>query len=214
MKISLLSGEFPTMKRLMMVGLLAAAFGFLAARPGYAGIVSVTTSGAGGTVHNLAIDTLVNFHDAVGFYADFTSQGGIDVNVTVDGPGIYYVGYVNITNDTTSTFSTFYAYLLAEPPGSVIGLTSYSGGTFGGGPTYTPPDAPTSVAFNGPPGIGVGDSTSLYVGVYIPPADTGTQSFQVLLTPTAVPEPSSIVLGLIGALASIGVGPLRVRRKR
>ena len=177
------------MKRLMMVALIALTFGFLGARPGYAEITYVAVSGPGGSVRNLAIDTLVNFHDAVGFYADYTAQAAIDVNVTVDGPGIYYVGYVNIANDTTSTFPSFYAYLDSAPTGSVIGLVSWSSATFGSGVTGSPPDAPTSVAFNGPPGIEIGDSTSLYVGVYIPPADTGTQTFEVILTPTAVPEP-------------------------
>ncbi len=91
-------------KRLKAAGLIASTLGLLAARPGHAEIVSVTTSGSGGTVRNLMIDTEVNRNDGVGFYADYTSKGAIDVNVTVDSPGIYYVGYANITNDTSSSF--------------------------------------------------------------------------------------------------------------
>jgi hypothetical protein len=196
-------------KRLMMIGLTALTFGFVAARPGYADIVSVNTSGSGGSVRNLMIDTMVNFHDAVGFYADYTSLAGINVNVTVDGPGIYYVGYVNITDDTTNAFPSFYAYLTDAPTDSVIGLASYSNATFGDGIS----GSPTSVAFNGPPGLAIGDSTSLYVGVVIPQADTGTQTFTVILTPTALPEPSSLVLGLIGTVAGLGYGARRVRSK-
>jgi len=36
----LLSGEFAMMKRLMMVGMIAATFGLLAAKPVYAGITT------------------------------------------------------------------------------------------------------------------------------------------------------------------------------
>jgi PEP-CTERM motif len=55
---------------------------------------------------------------------------------------------------------------------------------------------------------------SLFVGIYIPPTATGTQTFQVILTPTAVPEPSSLVLGLIGANAGIGYGARQLGRVR
>jgi hypothetical protein len=199
----------------MMVGMIVTTFGFLAAPPGYAEIISASAAGPGGTVHNLAIHTLVNLNDGVGFYADYTSLAGINVNVTVDGPGIYYVGYVNITNDTSSAFPSFYAYLNSAPAGSVLGGASYSASTFSNGVTFSPPADPTSVSFNGPPGIGPnGDSTSLYAQIYIPPTATGTQSFGVLLTPTAVPEPSTFLVGLIGAMPLIGYGARRPRQRR
>jgi hypothetical protein len=199
-------------KQLMMVGMIASTFGLLAPRSGYAEIIAADASGPGGTVHNLSINTLVNFHDAVGFYADYTSRAGINVDVTVDSPGIYYVGYVNITNDTSSAFPSFYAYLTSSPAGSVIAGASYSSSTFSNGVTFSPPAAATSVSFNGPPGIGPGgDSTSLYVILYIPPTAMGTQSFDVLLTPVGVPEPSSFVVGLLGAIPLVVFGARRVR---
>ncbi len=201
-------------KRLIMVGMIASTFGILAARPGYAEIVSASAGGPGGTVRNLQIQTLVSLDDSVGFYADYTSRAGIDVNVTIDGPGIYYVGYVNITNDTSSAFSSFYAYLDSAPTGSALGSASYANSAFMNGVTFSPSGLPTSVSFNGPPGIGPnGDSTSLYVGIYIPPTATGTQSFEVILTPTAIPEPSTFVLGLIGAIAGLGHGARWLWRK-
>ena len=214
---SIVSGELAMMKRLMMVGLIASTFGVVGGRPGYAQITSVTVDAPGNLVPYLQIDSLVNYDDAVAFKAYYLTPAAVDFDVTVAGPGIYYVGYGYIENDTTATFPSFYGYLDSAPAGSVIGLASYSPSTFGNGVSGSPPDAPTSITFNGPPGLGVGDGTSLYVGIYIPPADTGTQTFELALTPTAasVPEPSSLVLGLIAGLAmGFGYGTHRIKSVR
>jgi hypothetical protein len=87
---------------------------------------------------------------------------------------------------------------------------SWDGEVFNNGTSFIPAVA-TEVSFNGPPGIGPGDSTSLGVGFYIPSSVTGPQTFEVLLTPTAVPEPSTWAMILVGLAGLAYAGSWRSR---
>ena len=203
---------------LIRAGMLAWALGILLPRPGFAQqgeITSVTTNGIsappGPLVPILEIDTMQNRNDAVLFDAYLFNTGSLDFNVSVSGPGTYYIGYGRIFNVTDYNgpgvlFSSIEADLLYAPSGSAIGLVSYDPTAFSG----ITVNSMTSVTFDGPPGIAPEGSASLYVGVDI--TASGPQTFQLDLTPN-VPEPSTLVLGLIGIGSGLGCAASRLWRR-
>jgi PEP-CTERM motif len=67
------------------------------------------------------------------------------------------------------------------------------------------------VAFNGPPGLGAGNSTDIEVIISVP--SSGPETFEVVLTPTAVPEPSTWAMMLLG-FAGLGYAGYRRRCAR
>jgi hypothetical protein len=203
---------------LLRAGMIASALGVLLARPGFAQqgeITSVTTNGIsappGPLVPVLEIDTLQNRNDAVLFDAYLFTTGSLDFNLSVTGPGTYYIGYGRIFNETDYDgpgvlFSSVEADLLNAPSGSAIGLASYDPTAFSG----ITVNSMTSITFNGAPGIAPEGSASLYVGVDI--TGSGPQTFELELTPT-VPEPSTLVLGLIGVGSGLGYAASRRWRR-
>jgi PEP-CTERM motif len=103
--------------------------------------------------------------------------------------------------------------LVSVPAGSTLNEASYDGGTFTNGVTFTPPfPNVTLITFQGPPGILAGDTTQIGIGFVI--NASGPQTVEIVLTPAAVPEPSTLTLGLIGAIASVGYCARRSRRQR
>ncbi len=201
------------MRRLIGVGILVSAFGILFARHASAGFTGASASGPGGTVTNLAIETTFTTDDSIQFDANYTAAGPIDFFLTLNGTGNYFVGapFGNITNSTSSTFPSFYAFLVSAPAGSTFNEASWQGATFSNGTTFIPPfPMTTTVTFNGPPGLVAGATTSIGVGFSI--SASGPQTVEIVLTPTAIPEPSTFTLGLIGAIASLGYGARRFRR--
>jgi hypothetical protein len=209
-----LQGSSAMIRRLMCVGILVSAFGILFVGHASAGFTSVSASGAGGTVTNLAIATTFSIDDSIQFDANYTSPAPIDLFLTLNGTGNYFIGapFGGITNSTSSTFPSFYAYLVNAPAGSTFNESSWENGIFSNGTTSFPPyPNTTTVIFNGPPGIGAGGSTQIGVGFMI--NASGPQSVEVVLTPTSIPEPSTFTLGLIGAIASLGYCPRRFRRQ-
>jgi hypothetical protein len=189
----------------LAIGTLLISMSGLLARPASAEIVSVNASGPGGAVSSLTIDTTFTTNDSVSFEATYTSATRIVLTLTVDGSGNYFIGAPlgTITNDTGASFPSFYALLVGAPAGVDLVEASWNSDAFSNGVVFGPasPDT-TEVTFNGPPGIGAGASTSLGVGFTIPGSVAGSQTFEVVLTPSvaSVPEPSTFVLGLIGAL--------------
>jgi hypothetical protein len=152
----------------------------------------VSASGPGGTVSSLQIDTTFTTDDSVNFDATYTSPTRIVLTLSVDGTGNYFIGLPDgaVTNDTGASFASFHALLVGALAGATFNQASWVSGTFSNGTTFTPPFPDTTqVTYNGPPGIGVGDTTMLGVGFSIPVS--GPQTFEVVLTPTvaSVPDP-------------------------
>lgn len=208
---------------MIRVATFASAICLLLARPGLAQnqgeITNVTTNGTTSgppmpptpLVANLSITTLQNRDDSVYYDAYLFNAGPLDFNVTVDGPGTYYIGYgriFNVSDDYGApiNFTGIEASLQNAPTGSAIGLVSYDDHF-----SSITVISPTTLTLNGPPGIPVEESASFYVGVDI--TGSGPQTFEVVLTPT-VPEPSSLVLGLISAVAGLGYATCRRRRRK
>jgi hypothetical protein len=209
-----LQGSSAMMRRLICVGILVSAFGILFARHASAGFTGASASGPGGTVTNLAIETTFTTDDSIQFDANYTAAAPIDFFLTLDGTGSYFVGapFGGVTNSTSSTFPSFYAYLVSAPAGTLFNEASWNSGTFSNGVTFTPPFPNTTlITFNGPPGILAGATTDIGVGFSI--SASGPQTVEFVLTPTAIPEPSTFTLGLIGAIASLGYGARRFRRQ-
>jgi hypothetical protein len=205
-------------RKLICVGILGSAFSISFAGHASAGFISASASGPGGTVTNLAITTVFVTDDNIQFDANYTSKAPIDFFLTLNGEGNYFIGAGSggITNSTSSTFPSFYADLVTASAGTRFNETSWDGDVFSNGTTFVPPfPNATTVTFNGPPGLLAGDSTNIGVGFSI--SDSGPQSFEVVLTPTvlsSIPEPSTITLGLIGAIAvSFGYLACRFRRQ-
>ncbi len=211
---------------LIRAGMLASALGALLTTPGLAQtqgqITSVTTNGttAGAMPPTpylpiLSITNFQNLNDSVFFDAYLFTPGSLDFNVTVSGPGEYFIGNGRVFNVTDFNgpgtgigFIGLEATLLNAPAGSGIGQIitdpqSYTGFTL---------NSPTSVTFNGPPGIPVEESAFFNVGYDI--TGSGPETFEVVLTPLTVPEPSTLVLGLIGAVAGLGYAARRRWRRR
>jgi hypothetical protein len=198
-------------RSLFRAAMIASALGALLARPGFAQsqgeITGVTSNGTDLPpgpiiVHNLRIATLQNRNDEVMFNSYFLAPATLDFTVNVSGPGNYFVGYGSLENDTNFSgpgviFPSISADLVNAPAGSTLVGASYSLANFSNNVTQT---SPTSLTFNAPPGIPVGDATSLYVIVDV--TAPGPQTFDVTLT--AVPEPSTVILGLIAAAAGLG----------
>jgi hypothetical protein len=202
------------MRRLICMGFLVPAFGVLLAGQASAGFTGASASGPGGTVTNLAIETTFSTDDSIQFDANYTSPGPIDFFLTLNGSGDYFVGspFGNITNSTGSTFPSFYAYLVSAPAGSTFNESSWDGAVFNNGTTISPPfPNSTLVTFNGPPGLTPGSTTQIGVGFSI--SASGPQTVEIVLTPTAGPEPSTFALGLIGVIAGLGQCVRRLRRQ-
>jgi hypothetical protein len=198
-------------RRLLCAGMLVSAFGVPFARNASAQITAVNASGPGGTVTDLAFTS-----DNIQYSADYTSRAEIDFFITVSGPGTYDVGFpiANVTNSTGSLFSSFYAYLVDAPAGSTFNSAGWNSNVFSNDPIFIPPfPNTTELLYSGAPGLAAGDTTIISAGFQIPAADSGTQSVEVILTPAAIPEPSSFVLGLIGTIAGLGYCVRRFRRQ-
>jgi hypothetical protein len=184
------------------------------AAPASAAITSVSASGPGGTVSSLAIGTTFTTDDSVNFDATYTSPAPIIFTVTINGSGHYFIGTTSdVTNDTSASFPSFYALLVGAPSGAILNEASWQGATFSNGVSFTPPfPNTTEVSFNGPPGIGAGDTTQLGVGFTI--SNSGSETFEVVLTPTvvSVPESSTWAMMLLG-FAGLGFVGYRTTRK-
>ena len=202
-------------RKLMALGTLALALASASTRPARGDITAVSSSGPGGTVSNLGITTTFSANDSVQFDANFTSLAPIDLTLTVNGPGMYFVGapFGFITNSTSEAFPSFYAYMVGPPAGTLFDEASWQDAVFSNGVSFLPPfPNTTEILFSGPPGLGVGDTTSIGVGFQI--TATGTNTLDIVLSPVPVPEPSSLVLGLIGAVTGLGYGSSRTLRLR
>lgn len=200
--------------RLVIAVLLISASGLLVP-PASAEITSVSAAGSGGTVSSLAIETTFATDDSVQLDADYTSWAGIALTLTVNGSGNYFIGspeLATITDSTGASFPSFFAFLVGAPAGATFNESSWESNVFTNGTSLTPPyPNATEVSFNGPPGLGAGDSTSIGVGFSIPVS--GPQTFEVILTPTAaVPEPSTWATMLLG-FAGLGYAGWRTQRK-
>jgi hypothetical protein len=203
--------------RMIGFGMLVAVLGVLSAGDASAGILSATASGPGGTVTNIVIDTANVTNDAISFDATYTALAPITFDLTVSGPGEYFIGFLtgSLTNSTGSSFSSFYTYLENAPSGSEMNEAGYNSFVFSS-VTFIPEVNPTSITFNGPPGLATGGTTDIYTAIDIPGSVSGTQTFQVVWTPTplSVPEPSTLVLGLTAAIVGLGcLAPRRARRQ-
>ena len=200
--------------------LLASALGVLLARPGFAQpqgeITNLTSNGTAApmpptpAVPTLSITSLVNRNDSAFFDAYLFTTGSLDFNVTVSGPGTYYIGNGRIFNATDYMgsgtgigFMGLEATLLNAPAGSGIGPIETDPQHFTG---FTL-NSLTSITFNGPPGIPVEESAFFNVGYNI--TGSGPETFEVVLSPLAVPEPSTLVLGFIAAAAGLGYAARR-----
>ena len=165
---------------------------------------------------SLAIDTLFNTDNSVSFDATYTSAAQIVLTLTVNGSGDYFIGAPgNITNSTSASFPSFFALLVGAPAGATFDKSSWDGSVFSNGTVLSPPfPNSTETTFNGPPGIGAGDSTTLGVGFSIPASAVGPQTFEVVLTPSvaSVPEPSTWAMMLLG-FAGLGFTGYRRRQK-
>jgi hypothetical protein len=171
-------------------------------RPAFASqITSVSASGTGGTVTNLAIGTAFTTNDSIAFKANFTATAPINFAITVNGAGNFDLGYPvdQVTNSTGHAWPTFTMNLLGAPAGSTMNQFSFDTGVFSGG-TYTPPfPNATSLKLAGGTGVLNGHNADLSVGFNI----VSAASFNVTFTPPSVPEPSSSVLMTIAVALSL-----------
>jgi hypothetical protein len=193
------------MHRLIRMGIVVSAVGVLFAGHASAGITGVS----------LAIETTFSTDDSVQFNANYTANAGIDLFITLNGTGNYFIGapFGGITNSTSSTFPNFYAFLVNAPAGTTFNESSWEGAIFSGGTSINPPFPNASeTVFHGPPGIVPNGSTDIGVGFTV--SASGPQTLEIILSPLAsVPEPSSFTLALIGAIAA-GYCARRSRRHR
>ncbi len=162
----------------------------------------------------LTIGTTFTTDDSVNFAATYTSASEIVLTLSLDGSGTYYIGAGNghITNDTGAAFPSFYALLVGAPAGVTFNESSWNSAIFSNGTALSPPyPNATQVTFSGPPGLGSGDSTQIGVGFM--DSDSGSQTFEVVLTPTlaSVPEPAgwAVMLAGFGGLGAV----MRSRRR-
>jgi PEP-CTERM motif len=186
-------------RRLAAAVLLISVCGLLAA-PASAQITSVSAAGPGGTVSSLAIgSTFFGTDDSIQFDANYTSPAPIVFTLTVDGSGDYFIGvpFGDITNGTGGSFPSFFAFLMGAPAGVAFDGAGWDPAVFSSGTNFPP--STSEVALNGPPGLGAGNSTGIEVFVSVP--SSGLETFEVVLTPVAVPEPSTwamLALGFAG----------------
>jgi hypothetical protein len=203
--------------RLVVAVLLIISVSGLLAPPASAEITSVSAAGPGGTVSSLAIETTYVTDDSVQFDANYTSPAQIVFTLTVDGSGAYFIGapFGDVTNSTSTSFPSLFAYLVEAPVGTTLNEAGWDSHVFSNGPTFIPSfPITTEVAFTGPPGLGSGASTDISVGFAVPVSVSGPYTVEVVLTPTAAPEPSTWALLLLG-FAGIGyVGYRRAREPR
>ena len=211
---------------LIRAAMFALALGVLLARPGFAQtqgqITDVTTNGTTTgppmpplpLVLNLSITNIQNRNDSVAFDAYLFSTGPLDFNVTVSGPGMYFIGNGRVFNVTDFAgpgtgidFSGLEATLENAPAGSQIGSYERDPKSYASATVINP----TTIVFNGPPGIPVEQSAFFNVGYDI--TGSGPQTFEVVLAPQTVPEPSTLVMGLIAAVAGLGFAARRRRRQ-
>jgi PEP-CTERM motif len=204
--------EITSMTHRLVVAVLLISVSGLLAPPASAEITSVSAAGPGGTVSSLAIETTFMTDDSVQFDANYTSPARIVLTLTVDGSGNYFIGapFGDITNGTGASFPSFFAFLVGAPAGVTFDEASWEDAVFSNGANFIPPTS--EVAFNGPPGLGAGDSTEIGVGFSVP--SSGPETFEVVLTPTAaaVPEPSTWAMMLLG-FAGLGYLGYRSSRK-
>jgi hypothetical protein len=210
---------------LIRAGMFAVALGVLLARPGFAQdqgeITNVTTNGTTDSpspptpfLPTLSITTIQNRNDSVFFNAYLFTTGSLDFNVTVSGPGTYFIGNGRVFNVTDFAgpgtgigFSGLEATLENAPAGSQIGSYERDPQSYASATLINP----TTIVFNGPPGIPIEQSAFFNVGYNI--TGSGPQTFEVVLTPQGVPEPSTLVLGLISAVAGLGYAARRRWRR-
>jgi hypothetical protein len=197
--------------RLVVPVLLISVSGLLAAPASAEMITSVSAAGPGGTVSSLAIETTFLGANAVQFDANYTSPAPIVFTLTVDGSGDYFIGvpFGDITNCTGASFPSFFALLMGAPAGVMFDGAGGDPAVFSNF-THFPPST-SEVAFNGPPGLGAGNSTDIEVIISVP--SSGPETFEVVLTPTAVPEPSTWAMMLLG-FAGLGYAGYRRRCAR
>jgi hypothetical protein len=210
---------------LIRTGMFALALGLLFARPGFAQpqgeITSVTTNGTTDQAMPpspylpiLSITSIQNLNDSVFFDAYLFTPGSLDFFVTVSGPGMYYIGngrVFNVTDyagaGTGVNFAGLEATLVNAPAGSQIGSYERDPRSYASATLINP----TTIEFNGPPGIPIEQSAFFNVGYDI--TGSGQETFEVILTPI-LPEPSTLVLGLISAVAGLGYAARRRWRRR
>lgn len=187
----------------------------VSARPASGEITSVSASGPGGTVSSLAVGTTFTALDSVQFDADYTSAAPIVFTLTVNGAAGYFIGAPmgSVTNSTSASFPSFFAFLEGAPAGVTLDEAGYDGSVFTNGVSFVPPGGPfTALSFNGPPGIGAGDTTLLNVGLIVPSSVTEPVTFEVVLTPT-IPEPSTWTMMLVGLAGLAYAGSRRSRNE-
>jgi hypothetical protein len=210
---------------LLRTATFAMALGLLLSRPGFAQpqgqITNIATNGTTASAMPptpflpiLSITTIQNLNDSVFFDAYLFTTGTLDFTVTVSSPGTYFIGNGRVFNVTDYNgpgtgvgFSGLEATLENAPAGSQIGQYQRDPKSYASATVINP----TTIVFNGPPGIPVEQSAFFNVGYNI--TGSGPETFDVLLTPQTVPEPSTLVMGLIAAVAGLGYAARRRRRQ-
>ena len=199
--------------RMTGVGMLVAALGVLSAGDASAEILSATASGPGGTVTNIVIDTAIVTNDAIS-----------SMRTTRRGPD-HLQSDRQRPRGVLHRLSHWVAHRLHRQPLSLV--------------LYLPGECPERLGdersrlqflrfpqrdvhprhqsdehnVRRPARARGRGTTDIYTAVNIPGSASGTQTFQVVWTPTlqSVPEPSTLVLGLTGAM--VGLGYLAAHRR-
>jgi hypothetical protein len=158
-------------------------------------ITGLVFGGPGGTA-TLMVDP--NDPTAAIYTANFTSLDFIVIGIDVSGPGVYNlvtngimqgVPNANVTNSTGVAWTDFEVTLTATP-GATLGIAQRG---FDGITDFTPNNAPTMATLNlGRTQAPIQPGDSIYLAPNADIVAGGAQRIDIRLSPTAVPEPSTV----------------------
>ena len=193
---------------------LAALIAAISAESANAEILSVTSSGPGGTTPMLSVESYFNTNDGVAYNANFSNVAPIDILFKVGpttSPATYYFGLPagdSISDGAASPFFGFDITLTTIVPGSAILLAGRDPAVF---PDVIASDA-TEAKFSGPPGLQPGASTSVSVTFEVGAFGGDFQYVELALTPS-VPEAPTWTMMLAG-FAGLGFAGYRASLRR
>ena len=172
--------------------------------PANAGMITSFSSSAPGNT-TLAVDP--GNASYLDFTANFTSSTPITFTIGVSSPGTYSLVAPDnaMTNNVTNSTGHRWKAFDTDISGGYVSAFSYSSSSPWLNLSFNSPFPFTNVHLSNGTGLFSGESMYLSPGVTVTDFSGGPATFEVTLTPTANPEPSTLVLAST-AMTLTGVG--------
>src|SRR5215475_8639466 len=108
---------------------VSVATAVMCAAPAFAEIISVSSTGPGGTTPLLNIGTLVSPDDTINFINVYTADAPIVFTLKIQGGGRYFIGdnFEGLENETDATIHAFEALLFGAPGAAIVGASWSTG---------------------------------------------------------------------------------------